>query len=1117
MDIVIWLRNLGLGRYEAAFRDNEIDETVLPNLTAEDLKDLGVSIVGHRRKLLDAIAALRPGANAPSSAAAATSNTPTVAPEDRAERRQVTVMFSDLVGSTALSARMDPENLREVISAYQKCVAETVRRFDGFVANYLGDGVLVYFGYPKAHEDDAERAVQAGLELIATVSALKTRATLQTRVGIATGLVVVGDLVGSGEAQEHSIVGETPNLAARLQGIAEPNTVVIAEDTKKLLGSLFELQDLGPKDVKGITGPVHAWAALRASSVESRFEALHAGSLTTLVGREEEAELLLRRWSRVKTSEGQVVLLSGEAGIGKSRLTSSVLERLATEPHMRLRYFCSPQHSDSAFYPIVSQLERAAGFTHQDDARVKLDKLDAVLAQTSTSDTDAALFAELLSLSNDGRYPTLQLMPQQRRQRTMEALTSQLAGLASRQPVLMVFEDAHWIDPTSLEALSRIIERIRSVPVLLIVTFRTEFTPPWFGQAHVTSLTLNRLGEREVRTIIRRLVGNKQLAADVMAEIVERTDGIPLFVEEMTKAMLEAGSEGAARRIAAAAPSAALAVPASLHASLMARLDRLGRAKEVAQTGAVIGREFSHSLLASVARHTEADLEAALDRLVQAGLLFRQGTPPHATYLFKHALVQDAAYGTLLREPRRALHARIAETLESQFAEVSENQPELLAHHYSRAEEFEKAFHFWLLLADRAGERLAFTESVGALNCALAETEQIADPTLRSSLKLEAQLKLGRALVFQKGPQTVEAELAFTEAYRLAKEANAGPQLFQSVWALYVNAARNRRYDKAKVRGDELLAISEELGDDDLKFEALHHRWGYAYFTGQTAEMLALAGEGVRRYDTARHHRFAYTFAGHDAGVCAHCIRAMGLSSAGDTAKMKPELDAALALSDRLQHPLSLLFARGIMCGTLYLTHDLDGCRASANEMVRVATKYDLPFYGAIGSFWLGATEATHGDVSSGLRQMEPAFEPLDGIGLFVLLPAVVMVDTLARAGRERDALALISRVLDNMSDPKLGMFVSELWRMRGELMARERGGDIVLAEHSLQEALRIARGQEATLLKSRAGIALARHFVERGRRKEARIALAEAGVSSLADKTAPEIIDADRLSAALG
>ena len=461
--------------------------------------------------------------------------------------------------------------------------------------------------------------------------------------------------------------------------------MVIADGTRRLLGNLFELEDLGAKDLKGIAQPVRAWAALRGSSAEGRFEALHTSELTDLVGREEELELLLRRWAKAKTGEGQVLLLSGEAGIGKSRLTAALLERLATEPHTRLRYFCSPQHTDSAFYPIIGQMERAAGLAHDETPEAKLDKLDTLLAQTSTSKQDAALFAEMLSLPNDGRYPALEFAPQQRRQKTLEALTAQFAGFASRHPVLMIFEDVHWTDPTSLEAFGRAVDRIKTLPALLIVTFRLEFNAPWVGQPHVTSLTLNRLGERDAATIIERLVGNKKLPVDVMAEIVERTDGIPLFVEEMTKAMLEAKSEGEGRQTAAAVPSPALAVPASLHASLMARLDRLGPAKEVAQIGAAIGREFSHALLAAAVRRPEAELNSALERLIEAGLLFRQGVPPHATYLFKHALVQDASYGTLLREPRRALHARIAETLESQFAEIAESQPELLARHYTEA------------------------------------------------------------------------------------------------------------------------------------------------------------------------------------------------------------------------------------------------------------------------------------------------------------------------------------------------------------------------------------------------------------------------------------------------
>jgi class 3 adenylate cyclase len=474
--ITDWLEKLGLGRYAQRFAENDISFSVLPDLTDQDLKEIGVSL-GHRRLLLRAIAELGDAGKAVQRTTASAEAASSTTSRDTAERRQVTVMFSDLVGSTALAARMDPEDLREVIAAYQKAVAATVQRFGGFVAKYLGDGVLVYFGYPQAHEDDAERAVRAGLELVHTVGGLKSSTSLQTRVGIATGLVVVGDLIGSGDSQERGIVGETPNLAARLQGVAEPNTVVIAESTRKLLGNLFELRDLGAQDLKGIAGPVSAFAALRPSSVESRFEAFHASGLTELVGREEELELLLRRWSKAKTGEGQLVLLSGEAGIGKSRLTAALLERLAPEPHTRLRYFSSPQHTDSALYPITSQMERAAGFAHGDSAQVKLDKLDALLGPTATSAQDMALLADMLSLPNEGRHATLDLSPEQRRQRTLQALVTQVEALAGQNPLLMVFEDAHWSDPTSLEALGRIVDRMASLQVLLFVTFRPEFAP----------------------------------------------------------------------------------------------------------------------------------------------------------------------------------------------------------------------------------------------------------------------------------------------------------------------------------------------------------------------------------------------------------------------------------------------------------------------------------------------------------------------------------------------------------------------------------------------------------------------------------------------------------------
>ena len=708
MDVGDWLRGLGLSEYEPAFHDAKIGPDVLPDLTDSDIEKLGVPL-GDRKRLLKAIASFGPA----QMVAEPRGPSPTHSSTDAAERRQLTVMFCDLVGSTALSARLDPEDMREVIAAYQRCVSETVRRFGGFVAKYMGDGVLAYFGYPQAHEHDAEQAVRAGLAVVEAAPRLQTAAgaPLHVRVGLATGIVVVGDLLGSGEAQERGVFGGTPHLAARLQVIAQPDSVVIAEGTRKLVGDLFEIVDLGPQKLKGVAGTTLAFGALRESSQANRFEALHPDGLAALVGREAECELLLRRWAKAKGGEGQVALISGEAGIGKSRLTAEFLERLPGEPHTRLRYFCSPQHTDSALYPIIGHIERAANFAREDDAKTRLDKLGGVLSRSSMSDEDAALLAEMLSLPNDGRFPALDLAPHQRRQRTLAALARRIEGIARETPVLMVYEDVHWADPSSLEAIGLLVDKIEALRLLLFVTFRPEFVPPWAGRPHVTALTINRLAPREVIALIDRVAGGKPLAANIRQDIIERADGIPLFVEEMTKAVLEADGESAAARMVAAAPSPVLAVPASLHASLMARLDRLGPAKGVAQIGAAIGREFSHALLASVTHETEPELAASLDRLLQSGLLSREGTPPHAMYLFKHALVQDAAYGTLLREPRRALHARIADAIEERFPEVAESQPETLARHCTEAGLIEKAATLWGKAGQRSLRSAAFPEA----------------------------------------------------------------------------------------------------------------------------------------------------------------------------------------------------------------------------------------------------------------------------------------------------------------------------------------------------------------------------------------------------------------------
>src|SRR6516162_1449703 len=783
MDIGGWLRGLGLERYEQAFRENDIDEEVLPGLTADDLKDLGVALVGHRRRLLDAIAAL---AAAPPAAVAS-------AREERgaavAERRQLTVMFCDLVGSTALSARFDPEELREELRAYQNTVSGGVARYDGFVAKFMGDGVLAYFGYPRAHEDDAERAVRAGLEIAAAVTSLETRGTerLAVRIGIATGLVVVGDLVGEGSAQEQAVVGETPNLAARLQALAEPGQIVLAGTTRRLIGDLFRLRDLGRQTAKGFSEPVEAFAVEDVAVTESRFEAVRRG-ITDLVGRAAESALLHDRLREAWAGAGQIVLLSGEAGIGKSRLGAQLAAEVASEPHTRLRYQCSPYHRDSVLHPFVVQLGRAARLAAEDPAETQLDKLEAILAPAHIAET-APLVASLLSIPTGERYPPLALSAAQQRRLTLAALLDQLEALAREKPVLMLFEDAHWADATSLEVLDLTVERVRALPVLVLITFRPEYEPPWAGLSHVTSIALDRLTPAEVETLAGHVAG-RPLPPEVTAQIVAKTDGVPLFVEELTKTVLESGLliEGP-QDWRLDGPLPPFAIPATLQDSLVARLDRLAPVKEIAQIGAAIGREFSYPLLRAVAGRDEPALRTALAQLEEVELLFRTGAPPDARYTFKHALVQDTAYETLLKSRRQILHGQIADVLRSEFAAVAAVEPELVAHHLTQAGLDEPAIEWWGKAGDQALRRSAFKEAAAHLGKAIELADKpaaTAPSAVTGSDRLRLQTSLGNALIWAKGWMGPETSAAFARARELASRVEDASERFSAYYGLWV-------------------------------------------------------------------------------------------------------------------------------------------------------------------------------------------------------------------------------------------------------------------------------------------------------------------------------------------
>jgi class 3 adenylate cyclase/tetratricopeptide (TPR) repeat protein len=1100
MDVGGWLRGLGLGQYEAAFRDNKIDADLLPRLTGDDLKDIGVSALGDRLRLLDAIAALA-DANPTDLPASPPKPAPPKGTEVSAERRQLTVMFCDLVGSTAMSARLDPEDMREIIAAYHKCCASLIERGGGFVAKFMGDGVLGYFGYPQAHEHDAERAVRAGLAIVEAAPKLETTASapLHVRVGIATGVVVVGDLLGSGEAQERGIVGDTPNLAARLQSISEPDSVVIAEGTRKLLGDLFELTALDPRDLKGVAGPTRAYAALRESFQESRFEALHAGRLTALVGREDESELLLRRWAKAKAGEGQVVLLSGEAGIGKSRLATELLERLAGEQYLRLRYFCSPQHTDSALYPIIAHMERAARLAREDDAKTKLDKLDALLVMSATLREDAALLAEMLSLPNDGRYPALDLVPQLRRQRTMEALIRRIEVLSRQSPVLLVFEDAHWADPSSLELFGRIVDKIDDLRALLFVTFRPEFAAPWIGRPYVTALTINRLRPREVLSLTERVAGGRPLAANLQRDIVERADGIPLFVEEMTKAVLEADGEGAASRVVASVPSPALAVPASLHASLMARLDRLGEAKAVAQIGAAIGREFSHALLASVARLPEPELNSAVGRLLQSGLLSRQGTPPDAAYLFKHALVQDTAYGTLLREPRRALHARIADVFDTQFPDIAQNRPELLARHCAEAGQLERAARLWGAAGRHSLARSALVEAVEQLKRALALIgPSPGTPELRRE-ETNLQIALMTALYSVEGYWATETKEALERTRALLAQAEAlgePPDNPLAIFALLDGlwSVNYFRFDGRAIieLSNQYLALAEQQENVNVKLAANFNMGLALCATGAPEGARVYFDRMVALYPAAQPSTLI-AFLGWDCRFVGLSDRAVCLWLLGRPDAALTDCKEALVGARSSRHVASLLMTIPSTMFVQLACGRYDATIALADELETLCNESNLASFASTPRLIRGTISALIGSASNAVDTITSAETDVRNAGMTLWSPSTKI--SLARAhvrlGQFDLARERVREGLDHIERTRETMLEAEVHRVAGEIALLSPDHDTADAKLCFQRALEIARAQQARSWELRAAMSLARLWRDEGQRAEAHDLLA--------------------------
>ena len=1089
MDVAAWLEGLGLERYAPAFRDNEIDWDALPKLAAEDLKDLGVVLGGHRRKLLHAIAAL--GAAVP--AAAAIAAAPDALARAEAERRQLTVMFCDLVGSTPLSARLDPEDLRGIIGTYHRCVAETVEGFGGFVARYMGDGVLIYFGYPRAHEDDAERATRCGLALVDRVPQLNQAEELHGRVGIATGLVVVG-----GEVVQHDVAGDTPNLAARLQTLAEPDTVVIAARTRRLTGDLFEYRDLGEIELKGIVGPVSAWQALRPSDVASRFEALRGPALSSLIGRDEELELLLRRWARAKAGDGQVVLVSGEPGIGKSRLAAALEERLHTEPHLRLRYFCSPYHQDSALFPFIDQLGRAAGFAREDLSSSKLEKLVALLARAAPRDEDVAFLADLLSLPASERHPLPNLSPQRKKERTLEALLRQLDGLAQQQPVVVVFEDAHWIDPTSRELLDLVVDRARHLPVLLVVTFRPEFQSPWTGQPQVTVLALNRLDRHDRTALIEQIAGSAALSDEVIDQIADRTDGVPLFVEELTKSVLESGVP-------------LVGIPATLHDSLMARLDSLAAVRLVAQTGAAIGRDFSYTLLRAVSRLPEDELQASLARLVASELVFQRGIPPDAVYSFKHALVQDAAHGSLLRSTRQQLHAQIAKVLETHSPELMENQPEIFAQHYAEAGLVEKSIAYWGNAGRRSAARSAMAEAAAQFQKGLNQLALLPDNRERQRQELEFRSGLGAALLIVKGFAAPETGHAYARARELWEQLGSPSEFLQVPHGQSHYHALRGELDLAQRMDEDLLRLS--LQRNDSAGLVLGH-----FSTGQN---LILRGrfalsrshfeEVVALYDPIS-HRPLVRQAGVQPLVISQAYLGIILFCLGFPDQALARGSAAVTEARRLAHPPSLAVTLAIVLRLLSLVGDDAVLNERAEQLVAVTIEQGFPQMRAMGAIYRGWVKVKNGDLADGISLLRSGSTAYRATGADAFMPYFIalLASACEIAAQIDEALTLLDEALQTVDRTGEHWFTAELNRFKGRLLLRQ--GHSEAAEELYRKALSVARGQEAKLWELRAAASLARLWHNQGHLAEARDLLALVYAWFIEGFDTPDLKDAKAL-----
>jgi predicted ATPase/class 3 adenylate cyclase len=1010
-----------------------------------------------------------------------------------AERRQLTVLFCDLADSTRLASQLDPEDLREVVLAYQTTCAEIIQRFDGYIAQYLGDGLLVYFGYPQAHEDDAQRAVRASLGILDAMGRLNTRleqhqgVRLAVRVGIHTGPVVVGTM-GSGGRYEQLALGETPNLAARLQSLAAPDMVAISEATHRLVQGYFRCDDLGSPSLKGIETPMRVYRVVEESAAQSRLDVIGAAGLTPLVGREHEVGLLRERWAQSRDGLGQVVLLSGEAGIGKSRLVRVLTERVADEGAPWLTLRCSPYHTNSAFSPVIEHLQRLLQWHRHETPAARLAALEQALQTAGLPLAEVvSLLAALLSLPVPEQYPPLALSPQRQKQKTQEALVAWLLAETAQQPVLAVWEDLHWADPSTLELLDVMLDHAPTTRLLLVLTTRPEFHPPWTPRSYVTQLTLPRLPRHQSEDMVLRVTGGKPMPAEVLAQIVAKTDGIPLFVEELVKTILEAGlvQEDAGRYVLTG-PLPPLAIPATLQDALMARLDRLSVVKDVAQLGAVLGREFAYELLRAVALLDEVTLQQALAQLVGAELLYQRGVPPQATYVFKHALIQDTAYQSLLKSTRQQYHQRIAQVLTTRFPEMVERQPEVAAHHYTEAGLNNEAIDYWQRAGQQALQRSAYAEAMSHLTIALDLLTTLPESRARSQQELVVQMTLGIVLRATKGQAAPEVERLYTHAHELCERVGEPLQRFRVLWGLWMVYSNRGEYHPMLHVGEQLLSLAERLQDPDLLLEAHHALWASYFLGGELATARPHFEQGLRLYAPQRHHTHAALYSGHDPGVCCHQLAAPSLWLLGYPDQAVANSQAALALAQQLAHPYTLTLALYFAAMVHHLRRDVPLTQARAEALMTVATDQEFPLHVAQAMPLRGWTLTENGQGEEGIAQIHQGLAAYQATGATRDRPyyLALLAEASAKVGQTTEGLEALAEALATLAKSGVPWWEAELYRLRGELLLS--ADNEAAAEACFHQALDIAPRRQARSLELRAAMSLARLWQRQGKHAEA-------------------------------